>query len=112
MFPKTTYVRSKAILEGCRRLACQHCGAQDGSVISAHSNWSDLGGKGRSIKACDRYVAALCHICHHQLDAGFLWDREQKRRIWIAAWKKTIPALVTIGAWPLGVPVPDLGVEA
>ena len=47
--PKLDTVRSKPLLEACRRLACQHCGANDGTVVAAHSNWSTHG-KGKALK--------------------------------------------------------------
>lgn len=42
------------------------------------------------MKANDYRIAALCHICHFQIDQGFLWDRDQKREIWDEAHRKTI----------------------
>lgn len=105
MFPKFTYVRSKKLLEACREIPCQHCGAQDGTVCAAHSNWAEHG-KGKSIKASDIFVASLCAICHHQLDQGFLWTREQRKAIWIAAHEKTVALLNKLGLWPDEVPQP------
>lgn len=104
-FPKFTYVRSKPLLEACRQIACQHCGAQDGTVCAAHSNQA-VHGKGRGIKASDQYVASLCHLCHHQLDQGFLWSREQRTEIWTNAHRKTVALLNAMGLWPDGVPQP------
>jgi hypothetical protein len=66
-----------------------HCGAQDGTVVAAHSNQL-RDGKGRGLKASDYRIAALCHICHFQVDQGLLWDREQKREVWDEAHRKTI----------------------
>ncbi|MFN7881785.1 MAG: hypothetical protein ACK5PF_02040 [bacterium] len=104
-FPKFNYVRSKPLLEACRQIPCQHCGAQDGTVVAAHSNQS-VHGKGKSVKASDIYVASLCSICHHQLDQGFLWSREQRIAIWTAAHKKTVALLNAMGLWPENVPQP------
>lgn len=106
--PKTVYVRSRPLLAACRKLSCQHCGTDDGTVVAAHSNWQDLGGKGRSIKADDRYVAALCHDCHAELDRGKEWSGRKRREVWIAAWGKTVLLLVAQGLWPKDVEVPDL----
>lgn len=103
--PKFQYVRSKPLLEACRQIACQHCGAQDGTVVAAHSN-QGMHGKGKSIKASDVYVASLCSICHHQLDQGFLWSREQRIEIWNNAHRKTVALLNAMGLWPDGVPQP------
>jgi len=46
-----------------------NCGAQDGTVVAAHSN-SLADGKGKGIKASDFKIAALCFRCHHELDQG------------------------------------------
>jgi hypothetical protein len=81
--------RNKALLEAVRDCPCQHCGAQDGTVVAAHSNQL-RDGKGKGIKAHDYRIAALCHICHHQLDQGFLWDKAQRREVFEAAHRATI----------------------
>jgi hypothetical protein len=105
-FPKREYVRSKAILVACRQIPCQHCGADDGTVVAAHSNWAEYGGKGKSIKADDRYVASLCHVCHHQIDQGFLLSRSERLAAWMAAHTKTINELTGRGLWPAGINLP------
>ena len=109
-YPKFEYVRSKPLREAYRLIPCQHCGADDGTVCCAHSNWS-VHGKGGRIKASDVYAASLCSICHFQLDQGFLWSDEQKLEIWTAAHKKTIPLLVSGGHWPKGIDVPNFELE-
>ena len=81
--------RNKRLLEAVRACPCQHCGAQDGTVVAAHSNQL-RDGKGRGIKAHDYRIVALCHLCHFQLDQGFTWNKEQKREIWDEAHRKTI----------------------
>lgn len=105
MIAKFPYVRSPALLKAARKIPCQHCQADDGTVCAAHSNWAEHG-KGKSIKASDIYVASLCSICHHQLDQGFLWSREERRAIWQAAHEKTVALLNKLGLWPEGVPKP------
>ena len=82
--------RNKKILENARNNSCQHCGANDGTIVAAHSN---LGrhGKGMSIKAHDCFVAYLCWICHPPLDQGFLFNRLEKEQLWTAAHKKSVP---------------------
>ena len=102
MRPKFEYVRSKAILEACRAIPCQHCGTQDGTVVAAHSNQSRHG-KGRGIKASDIYVAALCSVCHHQIDQGFLFSRVEKAVMWDEAHEKTVRLLHDLLLWPAGV---------
>jgi hypothetical protein len=81
--------RNKALLEAVRDCPCQHCGAQNGTVVAAHSNQL-RDGKGKGIKAHDYRIAALCSICHHQLDQGFLWDKAQKREVFEEAHRKTV----------------------
>lgn len=81
--------RNKTLLEIVREAPCQICGAKDGTVVAAHSNQL-RDGKGRSLKAHDYRIAALCHICHHQIDQGFLWDKREKIERWDEAHRATI----------------------
>jgi len=91
MFPKTKYVRDKKRLEACRSLPCQHCGAEDGTVVAAHSN-EGIHGKGRGIKASDEFVAALCFTCHANLDQGSM-SKQERTEMWHNAHIKTIALL-------------------
>lgn len=91
MFPKTKYLRDKKRLEACRSLPCQHCGVEDGTVVAAHSN-EGIHGKGRSIKASDEFVAALCFTCHANLDQGKM-SKYEKSQMWQNAHVKTIEML-------------------
>mgnify|MGYP003353935617 FL=1 len=59
--------RNKALLEAVRESPCQICGAEDGTVVAAHSNQL-RDGKGKAIKAHDFRIAALCYRCHHEID--------------------------------------------
>ena len=104
--PKFAYTRSPSLLKACRLIPCQHCGAADGTVVAAHSNWSEHG-KGRSVKASDVFVASLCHRCHGELDQGASLTREQRRTMWQAAHRKTVAELKARGLWPAELPVPD-----
>jgi hypothetical protein len=88
--------RNRKLLTAARELPCQHCGAQDGTVVAAHSNQL-RDGKGKGLKAHDYRIAALCNICHHQVDQGFLWDKAQKREVWEEAHRKTIGLLFERG---------------
>lgn len=81
--------RNANLLKAVREAPCQHCGASDGTVVAAHSNQL-RDGKGRSIKAHDYRIAALCSICHHQLDQGFLWTKEERLNVFEEAHRKTI----------------------
>lgn len=99
MIPKFRYIRSKQILEACRSMACQHCGARDGTVVAAHSNQAKHG-KGRGIKASDQFVAALCFRCHQEVDQGQM-DKATRLAIWDAAHEKTKAILERENLWPL-----------
>lgn len=103
--PKTAYVRSDALMAAYRRLECQHCGRDDGTVVGCHANWAEYG-KGKSIKASDVYCASLCARCHYQLDQGRLLSAAERREMWRAAHVKTIAKLVLLGYWPAGIDVP------
>lgn len=103
---KSEIVRCKAILVACRTLSCQHCGADDGTVVAAHSNWLQHG-KGMGRKADDRYVAALCFRCHSELDQGSHWPAQLRRAVWLAAHTKTMDELIRRGLWPEKIPLPQ-----
>ena len=80
--------RNKKLLEVVRNSPCQLCGAQDGTVVAAHSNQL-RDGKGRSIKAHDYRIAALCYTCHADIDQGRM-SREDKQDLWEMAHRKTV----------------------
>jgi len=86
--------RSPALLRMARDQSCTNCGAEDGTIVSAHSNWSEHG-KGMSIKAHDCYIAHLCHRCHAWLDQGAGrdptgdWSSSQKRDMFRRAMDRT-----------------------
>lgn len=104
--PKFTYVRSPEILAACRTLPCQVCFRGRG-VVAAHSNWA-VHGKGRSIKASDVFVAAMCHECHHELDQGAHLLEADRQAVWWVAHANTVKLLCTRKLWPADVPVPDV----
>lgn len=81
--------RNKKLLEVVRDSPCQLCGAEDGTVVAAHSNQL-RDGKGRSIKAHDYRIAALCYTCHAELDQGSKMSKEDRVDIWEMAHRKTI----------------------
>lgn len=103
MFDKHKYIRSKKLLKLVVGLDCQACGSGE-MVQAAHTNWG--GGKGRSVKADDNLVAALCLSCHYQVDQGAKLSKEEKKEMWQKAHRRTINALKE--SWPVGVPLPDL----
>lgn len=104
MYPKHEYVRSKELLKNAREIPCQHCGADDGTVVSAHANWG--GGKGRGIKADDNMIASLCHKCHMELDQGTGMSKAERMAMWFDAHLLTVYALNICGLWPDDVPLP------
>lgn len=104
-FPKHNYVRSKTLLRNAREIPCQHCGADDGTVVAAHTNHG--GGKGRSIKADDNLIASLCFRCHSALDQGATMSKAERQEMWEAAHKKTVAKLTQLGLWPAYVPIPE-----
>lgn len=88
--------RNKLLLEVCRILPCQHCGAQDGTVVAAHSNQL-RDGKGRGLKAYDYRVASLCFSCHATLDQGKELAKSERVEMWEEAHRKTIGELFEQG---------------
>jgi hypothetical protein len=83
------------------------CGADDGTVVAAHSNQSKHG-KGRSIKASDVYVASLCHQCHAEIDQGKRLSREDRNLVWTMAHQLTVRKLVRMNLWPEILELPVL----
>lgn len=59
-----------------RQFSCVECGRRP--VDIAHSNFSEHG-KGKGIKADDRYTVALCRGCHSGFDLFVNLNREQAR---------------------------------
>jgi len=88
--------RSTKILERCRELPCQLCGAEDGTVVAAHSNQL-RDGKGRGLKAHDYRIAALCFRCHTEIDQGKDLNRTMRVELWELAHRKTIGELFERG---------------
>ena len=81
--------RNKKLLEIVRESPCQHCGAQDGTVVAAHSNQL-RDGKGRGLKSHDYRIAALCFKCHYDIDQGSGLAKFQRLEIWEEAHRKTM----------------------
>ena len=88
--------RNKKLLEAVREAPCMDCGAQDGTVVAAHSNWL-MDGKGRGIKSHDYRIAALCFHCHHALDQGKDMSKQERKDFWESAHRKTIGWLFETG---------------
>lgn len=81
--------RNQRLLEVVRESPCQLCGAQDGTVVAAHSNQL-RDGKGRSVRASDYRIAALCFRCHAEIDQGSTLSKQERREQWEEAHRKTI----------------------
>ncbi|MGR2824221.1 hypothetical protein FY048_01560 [Acinetobacter sp. 1124_18A] len=58
-------MRDAKRLAAIRKLPCVRCGG--GPSQAAHSNFSEHG-KGKGIKADDKYTISLCHSCHQWFD--------------------------------------------
>lgn len=81
--------RNNKLLKSVWDCPCQHCGAMDGTIVAAHSNQL-RDGKGRSIKAKDYRIAALCYTCHADLDQGKSMSREERLNMWESAHRSTV----------------------
>ena len=88
--------RNKKLLEIVRKLPCQICGIEDGTVIAAHSN-QQRDGKGTGIKSADYRIAALCNKCHMELDQGRAMSKTERIELWEDAHRRTIGALFERG---------------
>ncbi len=104
--PKFPYIRSPKLMQAYRKIPCQHCGIDDGTVCGAHANTAAMG-KGRGIKATDSACASLCHRCHMEVDQGRTMSRNERVQVWTDAHLKTVAELVRLGLWPKGIPVPE-----
>jgi len=85
--------RNKALLALARGMACINCGNQDGTVVSAHSNF----GKGMGIKASDATIMFLCYRCHTEYDQGKTMTKEEKREFAYRNNAKTLRLLLEKG---------------
>lgn len=91
-----TMFRSRKLLDLARGESCVNCGAEDGTIVAAHSNRPEHG-KGQSLKAHDCYIAFLCARCHGWLDQGsgmdpthtYQGNRDEKREMFATAMDRT-----------------------
>jgi len=88
--------RNQKLLETDREIECVKCGAEDGTVVAAHSNQL-RDGKGKGIKAHDYRIAALCYRCHMAIDQGHRMNKQEKEAMWEEAHRKTIGYLFERG---------------
>lgn len=59
--------RNKKLTQSAKHEACVSCGADDGTIVWAHSN-QIRHGKGTGIKAHDLFGCYLCSKCHDWYD--------------------------------------------
>lgn len=88
--------RNEHLLRVVRYLCCAMCGAEDGTVVAAHSN-QQKHGKGTGIKADDWRIAALCHSCHAHIDQGKNLTKDERRELWNEAHEKTLDQMFKRG---------------
>lgn len=67
-------------LKTIRKMICCECGA-DAPSQAAHSNFG-IHGKGKGIKADDRYTIPLCYSCHADLDQNLSQRTRQQQMDW------------------------------
>lgn len=75
-------------LKAIRKMICCECGA-DAPSQAAHSNFM-CHGKGRGIKADDKYTIPLCVTCHQRLDQNLSQQTRQQQLDWFNAKHKWI----------------------
>lgn len=72
-------------------LAIPGCCRNDlASVVPCHSNQL-VHGKGKGIKALDKFTVPGCRHCHAELDQGMRFTKEEKFAIWDAAYARWEP---------------------
>lgn len=100
---KFAYVRDKRLRAMCQAMPCQGCGGNGADW--AHSNQA-IHGKGRSVKASDLYIAALCWPCHSEIDQGAGMTKAQRVEAWDRAHFLTWMGAATRSLIPSGVNPP------
>ncbi len=88
--------RNAKLLKSIKDIPCQLCGAEDGTIVAAHSNQL-RDGKGRGLKAHDYRIATLCFKCHEEIDQGSKLNKSQRIEMWEEAHRKTIGELFERG---------------
>jgi len=81
--------RSRKLLDLARGQSCVMCGADDETIVAAHSNLQEHG-KGMGHKAHDAMHAWLCHGCHAELDQGHFLSKSEKREYMLTAICRTV----------------------
>lgn len=85
----------KPLLSACRGELCYLripgvCIGGIDTIVPAHSN-EQAHGKGMGLKARDEFTVPACAACHHELDQGHLFNKEQKFGFWRAAYAAWAP---------------------
>lgn len=79
-------MRDRKRLAQIRKLPCVNCGAVPSQA--AHSNFGEHG-KGKGIKADDKYTIPLCHSCHSDFDQYKTMGREESKEWFSKMLEKT-----------------------
>lgn len=72
--------RDNKRLKAIRKMICCECG-DDAPSQAAHSNFG-IHGKGKGVKADDRYTIPLCYECHASLDQNLSQQTRQQQLDW------------------------------
>lgn len=96
-------VKSSKMLQSARGQSCVLCGAEDGTVVSAHYSGlrkHELGG-GRGLKVHDLLVADLCYRCHTRMDnyeqVNSYQDQIERSELFLALIARTLLRRVSQG---------------
>jgi hypothetical protein len=85
--------RSKKLTQSAKHESCVACGADDGTIVYAHSN-EQKHGKGMGIKAHDLFGAYLCQNCHDgydgRTDMFILYSQQDKRDWFREMWERSM----------------------
>ena len=87
--------RNEKLRRAVASIPCMVCGIE-GQTQASHSN-QQRDGKGMGIKAHDYRLAALCQICHADIDSGHGMTKAERREVWDEAHRATIGALFEAG---------------
>lgn len=96
--------RSRALLDLAHELDCTLripgvC--EGGRGEPCHANWAEMG-KGLGQKAHDCFAVPGCRACHMELDQGSRLTKDERRRIWEAAFWRYLPKLWQRGMLVVG----------
>jgi len=86
--------RNRKLTQSAKHESCVSCGADDGTIVWAHSN-TQRHGKGMGIKAHDLFGAYLCHKCHSAYDSlaedDFYEKFERMKKNWFREmWERSM----------------------